>query len=299
MPEALLARLGRGDVVVGDGAWGTVLLDRGLPAGRAPESWTLERPEVIALLAREYVEGGAEIITTNTFGGSPWRLQQHGLGDRIEAINRIGVELALGAAGDRAEVAASVGPTGRLLQPFGDADASEVEEGFARQIEALASGGARLFCIETMTDILEATLAIRAARRVTADATVIATMTFDATPRGPFTVMGVSVAEAARRLQEAGADVIGANCGGGIDAMVEVARAFAGHTRLPVAVRPNAGSPQRRAGRLVYPDTPPRFAERAEALLSAGARIVGGCCGTTPAHIRELAMRVRSPRGPR
>jgi 5-methyltetrahydrofolate--homocysteine methyltransferase len=294
MLDPLLARLGRGEVIVGDGAWGTMLLERGLAAGRPPESWTLERPEVIAAIAREYVDAGAEIITTNTFGGSPWRLRQHGLGDRIEAINRIGVELALGAAGDRAYVAASVGPTGRLLKPFGEADPSEVEEGFARQVEALASGGARLFCIETMADIVEATLAVRAARRLSPGATVIATMTFGATPRGPFTVMGVPVAEAARRLEEAGADVVGANCGEGVDVMVEVARAFATHTRLPIAVRPNAGTPERRAGRLMYPDTPARFAARAHALLSAGVAIVGGCCGTTPAHITALAAQVRA-----
>jgi len=139
---------------------------------------------------------------------------------------------------------------------------------------------------------VEASLAVRAARSSAPDLPVIATMTFDLTPRGPFTIMGVSVEQAARGLEYAGAHIVGANCGGGVDAMVDVARAFQVHARVPIAIRPNAGLPERRGDRLVYLDTPERFAETAAPLLASGIAIVGGCCGTTPAHIRALRARV-------
>jgi 5-methyltetrahydrofolate--homocysteine methyltransferase len=286
--EPLLDRVRRGTVIA-DGAWGSVLLARGLAAGRPPETWTLERPGAIAALAREYLDAGAEIVTTNTFGASPSRLRLHGLEDRLEEINRRGVEIARRAAGGRAYVSASIGPSGLLLQPLGDGDPAAIEEGFLRQIAAAAAAGTDAVCVETMTDLTEAALAIRAARSAAPGIPVIATMTFDLTPRGPHTIMGVSVAQAARGLEEAGADIVGANCGAGVDAMVEVARAFRRHTTLPIAVRPNAGLPERRGGSLVYHDTPERFASAAAALFAIGVAVLGGCCGTTPAHIRALA----------
>jgi 5-methyltetrahydrofolate--homocysteine methyltransferase len=292
MRAAFLDRVRRGPVI-GDGAWGTMLIERGLAIGRAPETWTLERPGDISALAREYVEAGAEIITTNTFGGSPTRLGQHGLGARLYDVNRRGVELARAAAGERAYVSASVGPTGLLLRPLGDADPAAVEDGYREQIRALAAGGADVICIETMTDLGEATLAVRAARAVAPALPVMATMTFDLTPRGPFTMMGVPVERAVTGLAEAGASIVGANCGNGVDAMAEVARAFRACTALPIAVRPNAGLPERRGGRLVYLESPEHFAEAAAALIDRGIAIVGGCCGTTPAHIRALSARIQ------
>ena len=279
--------------LVADGAWGSMLIERGLAVGRAPETWTLERPDDITALGREYVEAGAEIITTNTFGGSPVRLGQHGLGDRVHDVNRRGVELARAAAAGRAYVSASVGPTGLMLQPLGDADPAVVEEGYREQIRALAASGTDVICIETMTDLVEATLAVRAARTVAPGLPIMATMTFDLTPRGPFTMMGVPVARAVEGLAAAGASIVGANCGNGVDAMAEVARAFQECTSLPIAVRPNAGLPERRGGRLVYLESPERFADAAAALVDRGIAIVGGCCGTTPAHIRALAARLR------
>jgi 5-methyltetrahydrofolate--homocysteine methyltransferase len=181
-----------------------------------------------------------------------------------------------------------------LLRPVGDADPSDVQDGFVRQIDALASAGVDVICIETMTDLAEATLAVRAARVVAPDLAVMATMTFDLTPRGPFTMMGVSVERAVTGLAEAGASIVGANCGNGIDAMAEVARAFQACTSMPIAVRPNAGLPERRGGRLVYLESPERFADAAAALFDRGIAIVGGCCGTTPAHIRALSARMRN-----
>lgn len=275
--------------LVGDGAWGSMLLSRGLPPGQAPERWNLERPEAITELAREYLDAGAEILTTNTFGASPMRLARHGLGDRVTRVNEAAVRLVRAVCAGRAYVSASVGPCGSLLRPFGDADPAEVASGYEQQIGVLAEAGADLICVETMTDIAEAEIAVRAARTIAPAAPVIATMTFDLTPRGPFTVMGVSVAVAAARLEAAGASVVGANCGNGVDAMLEVAHAFRSATALPIAVRPNAGLPQRRDGKLVYLETPDRFAGAAVRLLEDGVSVVGGCCGTTPAHIEALA----------
>jgi methionine synthase I (cobalamin-dependent) len=286
-----MERVQRGRVIA-DGAWGSMLLDRGLPAGAPPESWTLHRPEEIAALAREYVDAGAEIITTNTFGGSPARLRQHGLENRCDEINRRGVELAAAAAGGRAYVSASVGPSGVMLRPLGDADPADVEDGFRRQVRALASAGADVICIETMTDLVEATLAVRAARAVAPHLPVIATMTFDITRRGPFTMMGVSVEQAVAGLTAEGASIVGANCGNGVEEMREVASAFFSRRTVPIALRPNAGLPEQTEGRLVYRETPDRFAEAAAALF-AGAAIVGGCCGTSPRHIQALARLLR------
>lgn len=284
----LRSRLADGDVLVGDGAWGTLLLARGLRPGESPESLNLTRPEVLEDIASQYLEAGADIITTNTFGGSPARLRQYGLEAQTEAVNRAAVEAVRRAAQGRAYASASVGPSGHMLKPLGDADPEAIGAGFERQIRALAEAGADLICIETMTDLAEAVLAVRAARTVAPDLPVMATMTFEPTRRGFFTIMGVSVEQAVRGLTDAGADILGSNCGNGSDAMVEIARAFRSLTASPIAIQPNAGLPEPRDGNLVYPETPEFMAERARALLAAGVAIVGGCCGTSPAHIRAL-----------
>jgi 5-methyltetrahydrofolate--homocysteine methyltransferase len=226
-------------------------------------------------------------MTTNTFGGSPLRLRAHGLDARVSEINTQGVELARAAAGSRAYVLGSVGPTGRLLKPLGDVDPKEVLDGFRVQIAALAAAGADAICIETMTDLNEAALAVEAAGEEAAGLPVFCTMTFDLTPRGAFTVMGVDVPRACARLQDCGADVLGANCGSGPDAMVLVAREFSRATTLPLIFQPNAGLPAHREGRMVYPQSASAFAAQAAALVEL-ATIVGGCCGTTPAHILAL-----------
>jgi len=284
----LLSRLGAGDVLVGDGAWGTLLLARGVRPGEAPESLNLMRPGVIEDIASLYLEAGADLITTNTFGGSPARLRQFGLDGETEAVNRAAVEAVRRCAGGRAYVSASVGPSGHLLKPYGDAEPADIGAGYERQIRALAEAGADLVCIETMTDLAEAVLAVRAARTVAPDLPVMATMTFESTRRGFFTVMGVSVAHAIKGLSEAGADILGSNCGNGSVEMVAIAREFRALTGRPIAIQPNAGLPEPRDGSLVYPETPEFMAEQARRLLAAGVAIVGGCCGTTPAHVRAL-----------
>ena len=292
MSEGLLARLQRGDVLVGDGAWGTLLMQRGLPAGQPPEWFALESPEVLEEVARLYLQAGADLVTTNTFGGTAFRLRLHGLEEQIERINRQAVEAVRRGVAGRALVSASVGPTGRLLKPLGDTEPEEVEAAFAAQIAVLAAAGADLVCIETMSDLAEATRAVRAAKAVAPALPVVATMTFQTTPRGFFTLMGVSVERAVKGLEDAGADVVGSNCGTGMEAMVPIAGELVRHARVPIAVQPNAGLPEGQGGELVYRETPELMAARVPGLLDLGVKVVGGCCGTTPAHVRALRRAV-------
>jgi 5-methyltetrahydrofolate--homocysteine methyltransferase len=281
-------RLARGDVILGDGAWGTLLMERGLAPGEPPELFNLDRSDVIEEIAALYLGAGAEIITTNTFGGSPLKLESVGLADRTEDINARAVAAVRRAVADRAYVSASIGPTGRLLRPFGDTEPARMAAAFERQAAALAGAGVDLFCVETMTDLDEATLAVAAIRVVAPRVPILATMTFEQTRRGFFTVMGVSIQAAALGLQTAGADIVGSNCGFGIDTMIEIAREFRKYARVPVAIQANAGLPVTRNGVTVYPETPDHVAARAPDLLASGVQIIGGCCGTTPAHIRAL-----------
>jgi 5-methyltetrahydrofolate--homocysteine methyltransferase len=290
--RAFLERLRAGEVLVGDGGLGTQLIERGLRPGEAPESLNLARPEVLEEVARRYLEAGADFVTTNSFGGSPARLARYGLEARTEAVNRAAVEAVRRAVGDRAYVAASVGPSGHVLKPYGDADPAAIAAGYERQIHALAQAGADLVIVETMIDLVEAVLAVRAARAVAPGVPVVATMTFEQTPRGFYTVMGASIERAAGELAAAGADVVGSNCGNGSETMVEVAREFRACTPLPVAIQPNAGLPEPRGDRVFYPETPEFMAEHARALRALGVSVIGGCCGTTPAHVRAIRQAV-------
>jgi 5-methyltetrahydrofolate--homocysteine methyltransferase len=290
--KPLLARLVAGDRLVGDGAMGTMLFQRGLEPGRPPESITLSRPAVLEEIARLYLDAGSDILQTNTFGGSPLKLALHGLEAETEAINREAVRAVRRVAGDRGYVVASVGPSGRLLEPYGDVSAAAVYDSFRRQLAALCAAGVDGVIVETMTDLAEAQLAVRAAKDVSPGIPVLATMTFDATPRGFFTIMGVSVAAAAAGLLEAGADAVGSNCGSGIEQMVAIAREFRRHTAAPLVIQANAGLPRSVDGRTVYDETPAFFAEQARGLAEPGVSVIGGCCGTTPDHIAALRAMV-------
>jgi 5-methyltetrahydrofolate--homocysteine methyltransferase len=290
--EGLLARLKRGEVLVGDGAWGTQLMQRGLPEGRPPEWFALEKRETIEEVARLYVEAGADLVTTDTFGGTSFRLKRHGLEGERERINRQAVEAVRRAVAGRALVSASVGPSGQLLEPYGDTSPEAVEAAFAEQIGTLAAAGADVLCIETMGDLTEAVRAVKAAKSAAPALPVMATMTFEPTPRGYFTVMGVAVERAAAGLEEAGADVVGSNCGTGIADMIGIAGRMVRATRLPVLIQPNAGLPETRDGQVVYRETAETMAARVPELLDLGVAIVGGCCGTTPDHTRAIRRAV-------
>ena len=275
-------------MIVGDGALGTMLMQRGLKHGNPPEAYNLTRPHVLEEIASLYLEAGAEIITTNSFGGSPLRLRQFFLDEKTEEINRNAVEAARRAVQDRAYVSASVGPSSRMLKPFGDTEPDEVFSSFQRQIRALIAAGADMICVETMTDAAEAVLAIKAARSLDSGIPVMATMTFSSTPQGFYTLMGSSVRNSASELEKAGANIVGSNCGDGMDNMVRIAREFCECAQVPVAIQGNAGLPVSEGTSLVYPETPEFVAEKAKELLKLGVQIIGGCCGTTPEHIKAI-----------
>jgi 5-methyltetrahydrofolate--homocysteine methyltransferase len=292
--EDILERLRQGDVIVGDGALGTMLMQRGLKHGDPPEAFNLTKPQVLEEIASLYLDAGAEIVTTNTFGASPLRLQQFFLDKETETINRNAVEAVRRAVQDRAYVSGSVGPSARILKPLGDTEPEEVFSSFQRQIRALLAAGIDLVCIETMMDAAEAVLAIKAARSLDPKVPVMATMTFNKTPRGFLTLMGTSLENASAELEKAGADIVGSNCGDGMDKMVEIARELRKHARVPVAIQGNAGLPVTEGTSLVYPETPEFVAEKAAEILQLRVQIIGGCCGTRPEHIRAIRKVVDS-----
>jgi 5-methyltetrahydrofolate--homocysteine methyltransferase len=290
--KTLLERLKERKPLVAEGATGTMLLAMGLKPGECPESLNLTRPEWPEDVARQYFEAGADIIHANTFGASLLKLAMYGLQDRTEEINRNGVQAVRKVVGDRAYVSASLGPCGRLLKPYGDTDAKAVYDSFRRQVAALTEAGVDAISFETMTDLNEAKLGIQAAKDLAPALPVMATMTFDATPRGFFTIMGTNIEKAAAGLQAAGADVIGSNCGNGTLNMIEIARQFRECSSLPLLIQPNAGLPEIRDGVPVYSEAPRFMVERAKELVALGVSIIGGCCGTTPEYTRGLRKMV-------
>jgi 5-methyltetrahydrofolate--homocysteine methyltransferase len=284
----ILERLRQGDVIVGDGALGVLLMQHGMKHGEPPELYNLTNPHIVEEIASLYLNAGAEIITTNSFGASPLRLRQFSLESEMEAINRNAVDAVRRAVGDNAYVSASIGPSARMIKPLGNTEPDEVYASFQCQISALLAAGIDMICIETMIDLAEATLAIKAARSLDQKVPIMATMTFGTNPRGYFTLMGTSVRDAASGLQNAGANIVGSNCGKGMEQMVGIAREFRRHSAAPIAIQGNAGVPIASAAGPVYPETPDFVAGKAAELFALGAQIVGGCCGTGPDHIRAI-----------
>jgi 5-methyltetrahydrofolate--homocysteine methyltransferase len=286
--DPILERLIKGEILVADGAMGSMLFQRGLKSGECPESLNISKPEVLEEIARLYFEAGADIVQTNTFGGSPMKLGDYGKAEQTATFNMAAAACVRKSVGKKAFISGSVGPSGKILKPYGDADPTELSEGFRLQIKALVDGGVDILCVETMTDLNEATLAVRAAKAIAPHIPVMATMTFDATSRGFFTVMGVSVEQAAMGLTEAGAEIIGSNCGNGIENMVQIAQVYRQVSNLPILIQANAGKPEMKEGNLVYPETPEFFKEKVPDLIDAGVSIIGGCCGSTPEHIQAI-----------
>lgn len=284
----LLQRLKAAKPLVTDGAIGTLLIQEGLVLGECPEAFNLERPELLENIARDYLKAGAELIQTNTFGASSLKLATYGLEEKTEEINRKAVQAVKRAVQGRAYISGSCGPTGGLLKPYGELDSTEVLESYRRQMQELVAAGVDVICVETMVSLEEARLAVRAAKTVVPRVPVMATMTFDKTPRGYYTIMGESVAAAVAGLQESGAAIVGSNCGNGMARMVEIAAELGKAASRPVVIRSNAGKPEMEVGKIHYPESPDFFAKHIPALLAAGVRLVGGCCGTTPEHIRRI-----------
>jgi 5-methyltetrahydrofolate--homocysteine methyltransferase len=273
-------------VLVLDGAMGTMLQERGLRAGQAPEELNLTMPDVVAGVHREYLAAGANIIVTNTFGGNRAKLSHYGLEGRLNEINGRAVEIALEVAGDGAYVAASLGPTGRFVEPVGDMPFDEAAAIFREQAEAVVAAGADIITLETFLDIKEIRAAIIAIRQISATIPIIAMLTFDDNGRS---VLGTPPEAAAITLEAAGANVVGSNCGLGVDGIYEVLQAMRKVTSLPLISQANAGIPVLIEGRTVFPGTPDDMTTYHDRMVELGVRIIGGCCGTTPAHIRAMS----------
>jgi 5-methyltetrahydrofolate--homocysteine methyltransferase len=291
--KEFLERVAGGEILVSDGAMGTMLMSYGLKPGEPPESFNLSQSSVLESIAQAYLDAGADIIQTNTFGGSPLKLALYGLDARTEEINRSAALAVERVAGDFVFVSGSCGPSGKLIKPYGDTESDTMYKSFKRQIAALIHAGVDIICVETMTDLTEAALAVKAAKAIDPSVPVMATMTFDPTPKGFFTVMGISVKQAAEGLEDAGADIVGSNCGNGIENMIEIARGFKTYATLPIIIQSNAGIPQMDGAKTVYPETPEFMAEKAKELAHLGISIIGGCCGTTPEHIRSIRKAVK------
>ncbi|HUU68829.1 MAG TPA: homocysteine S-methyltransferase family protein [Planctomycetota bacterium] len=275
-------------VLISDGAWGTQLSQRGLQPGECPEQWNFDRQDDVKAVAASYVQAGSDIILSNTFGGNPFKLAKAGLEKKTREVNRLGASISKDAAGDRALVFASVGPTGEFMEPLGEITEQQMIDCFAEQVRGLVEGGADGIAIETFTDLGEAKAALRAVRECS-KLPVVISMTFSRGPAGFATMMGVRPDQAARELEAAGADLVGSNCGTGIKDMTEVAALMRPATNRPLWIKPNAGLPELVNGQTVFRETPAEMAAQFPALVKAGARVVGGCCGTTPEHIRQLA----------
>lgn len=288
MSHPLIEKLVSISPVLTDGAWGTQLQARGLAIGEIPDLWNLSKPDKVAEVARIYADMGSQIVLTNTFGANRFRLAESGHADKVREINEIGARLSCEAVGKRAFVFASIGPSGKMLMS-GEVSAEELHAAFLEQAQALATGGAYALVVETMSDIEEAKIAVSAAR--TTGLPVVASMVFDAGKDKDRTMMGATPEQAAAALIEAGADVIGANCGQGIMGFVKICmRLKSAANGRPIWIKANAGLPKMVAGKAVYEQTPKQFADIVPILTTAGANFIGGCCGTSPEFIHAIRI---------
>jgi 5-methyltetrahydrofolate--homocysteine methyltransferase len=269
---------------------GTMLFEAGLTSGDSPERWNVERPDVIRGVHRAYRDAGARILLTNTFGGNRFRLALHGLEARVAELNEAAARLAgevAHAAGGDAVVAGDIGPSGGILAPLGDLEREDAVQAFAEQAAALHAGGVDVFWIETMSALEEVEAAVAGVRQAAPGIPIVITLSFDTHGH---TMMGVSPEQAAKELPALGAVAVGGNCGLGpaelLPAMVAMHRAAPGAV---LVAKPNAGLPVLEDGKAVYRGSPEEMADYARRLVAAGVRIVGGCCGSAPAHLVAMA----------
>lgn len=274
-----------------DGAWGTELQARGLPIGECPEEWNLTNADKVEDVAKAYTNAGAQIVLTNTFGSSRARLAEFGLEDKTEEINKVGAQISCRAAGEQAYVFASIGPTGKVLM-MGQITEEEMRAAFLEQAKAVAEGGAHGIVIETMSDPTEAKLAIEAAKST--GLPVAGCMTFDTGKGKDRTMMGTTVEQAVEAIVEAGADIVGSNCGQGIEGFITICQRMRAVTDKPLWMKANAGLPEMKDGNVVYNTTPDTFVSHVPALIEAGAHFIGGCCGTNPEFICQLRKSIQA-----
>lgn len=286
--KSIISELRKGKILVSDGAWGTFLQKKGLQPGECPEQWNISHYNDVLDIAQSYIDAGADMIETNSFGGNYFKLKNYGLENQVFELNKTAAEISRKAAGADRFVLGSVGPTGKLLM-MEEVTEEELYEAFKAQSMALEAGGADAIVIETMTDLDEAKIAVRAAKENTS-CEVICTMTFDKIQGGGYrTMMGISPEEMTLSLAAAGADMVGANCGNGIADMIGIVKEIRSvNAEIPVLIHANAGMPQYCEGQTIFPENPNDMASRVREIIEAGANIIGGCCGTTPDHICEV-----------
>lgn len=272
--------------LLADGAIGTELQKQGFPLGSCLEELNITHPEMVKKIHLDYLNAGSDIIQTNSFGGNRSRLKTHGFSDRVVEFNRRSAELAREIC-PKIFIGGSIGPTGDIIEPLGELSEEAAYDIFAEQAEALAEGGVDIICIETMSALEEAEIAIHAAKKITG-LPVIAEMTFRSSRVGPRTEWGVSVSEAIQKLAEFGADVIGANCGQGFKEMSVIIEKMRAITTKPIIAKPNVGIPEWIDGISIYRQTPEMIISDAKKLIDLGVNILGGCCGTGPAHIKII-----------
>ncbi|MDP6490497.1 MAG: homocysteine S-methyltransferase family protein [Kiritimatiellia bacterium] len=292
--EPLLQRISSGQILVCDGAMGTFLQARGLQPGECPELWCIDRPDDVRAIHASYRDAGSDIVECNSFGGTSYKLKHYGLDGTVHEINRHAAELARDIADGRQHVLGSMGPTGEFMAPLGLATEEEFIAAFGAQAKALEEGGADAVIIETMTALEEAAAAVKAVKAQTRLVTVVS-FTFDPQLNGGYaTMMGVTPEAFARAAVEMGADVIGSNCGTGPDDMIKIVAALrAAAPDTPIIAMPNAGMPVIEDGQTVFKETPEEMAAKVPLLVEAGANIIGGCCGTSPAHIAAMKTAVQ------
>ena len=285
------------EVMIMNGASGTMLHQVGADLGGCVGQWIVDHPEVYRDLVKDYFQVGCNIVAGATFTLNRISLTKFGLADKVRELNQGVVRIIKAIQPQQGWVAGDLGPTGKMLKPLGDLDPGELLEVYSEQAVALAEGGAEIIYILTMYDLEETVIALRAAKTHTS-LPVMASLAFNPAPKGYRTMMGVSPEAAAERLEAEGADVIGANCGGiNLEQMAEVMGLMKAHCKKPLIAKPNAGSPKLEEGREKYAAGPDQFAEHVGKWIHAGARIVSACCGSSPAHLKEIAKEVRKLRG--
>lgn len=291
--KSLTEQLKEGKILVSDGAWGTFLHERGLQAGECPELWNITHRDDVLAIAQSYIDAGSDMVLTNSFGGSPIKLEHYGLKDRAAELNQAAAEISRQAAGTDHYVLGNIGPTGAMLL-MGQVSEQEMYDGFRIQVEALKMGGADVICIETMAAIDEAVLAVRAAKENT-DLEVICSFTFEKTAQDEYrTMMGVTPFEMVKAMKNADPDIIGTNCGNGFEQMIGIVENIRRiDSSTPILVHANAGIPLIKEGKTIFPETPEIMALKVKDLINCGVNIIGGCCGTTPAHIKALVKEIK------
>ncbi len=290
--QSLMERLATGRVMVSDGATWTYLQQHGLESWQCAEEFNVTSGDVVRGMASAYFDAGAEMVLTNTFGGNRYSLAKYDLGDRVPELNREAARLAKAQAGPGRYVVGSVGPLGEFPLPLGRVHQDDMRAAYVEQVKALAEAGVDALLFETLRVMQEAVIAIEAAREHT-DLPIMASMVFDRSADGFVTIMGVTPARAMEELQKAGADVVGANCGNGVEDMVAVAREIRSAASAYTIIHSNAGIPSIKDADIVYPESPEFMAPQFAELARMGVSIVGGCCGTGPEHIRALATALK------